>query len=116
MKKRTDKWLQQRMDIYNREYFNSAIPSDIKTRFGKTDKHHDAHYNFKRREIMIAKELNGHDTAVLIALLHEMAHAALEKHGYVGTAHEPSQVSLHGMLFQAEIVRLFNTGAYDSLL
>jgi hypothetical protein len=47
-----------------------------------------------------------------ILMLHEMAHAALDK-VYVGY---PGRNEAHGMVYQAELWRLIHTGAYDDLL
>lgn len=47
-----------------------------------------------------------------ILVLHEMAHAALDR-TYVGY---PGKNEAHGMVYQAELWRLIHAGAYDDLL
>ena len=105
--------LQKAFEGLNSHYFDGKVPISTKVVFGEPTRNADAHYDKKRNEIVINKVIRDHDTLVLICLLHEMIHAKLES-TYVGSA--SSDDPFHGMIYQAEIVRLFNAGAYDGLL
>jgi len=111
---RNDKWLKKVFTSYNELYYNGSLPSNIKVRFGKPSKNHDAHWDPINREIVINEDLRDHDKVTLICLHHEMAHVKLDTDRYVGgaTVEDPH----HGMRFQAEINRLYRMGAYDGLL
>ncbi len=108
-----EKELQKTFRIFNDRYFNNRIPSHTKVRYGKPKKNADAHYDPNTNEIIINKDLAEHNTIVFICLLHEMVHAKLDT-TYIGSAVDENPH--HGMIFQAEIYRLVNAGAYDGLL
>jgi hypothetical protein len=52
------------------------------------------------------------ESIACILLIHEMAHAVLEGIYFGHPSHNPG----HGMIYQAELYRLFLAGAYDGLL
>lgn len=104
----------------NNRFFNDEIPPSIKLGFmpncgfesnGKWE-NVDAFYSEDDHTIMIDSHISYSSSNVSIALLHEMAHAYLHTKGYRGYSKDHG----HGMMYQAEIARLFNAGAYDGLL
>jgi hypothetical protein len=106
------KFLQKSFDVYNKRYHNNEIPP-TKVIFGKTTRGADGNYIPARALIVIDEDLKGHEALCMICLHHEMAHAKLEATYRGGTTTEDPH---HGMIYQAELVRLFHAGAYDGLL
>jgi hypothetical protein len=106
-------FLKKSFDLYNDWYFDNRIPANTVVEFGKTARDSDGTFKFATGKITINEKLKGRNNLVLICLLHEMAHARLQ-HTYIGgtLGDDPH----HGMIYQAELVRLFNAGAYDGLL
>ena len=112
--------LQILFDGFNDVFFHNRISKGIKAKFvsskilEKLSKAGPAHAAWRpaEREIWIDKTYNRSENMCSILLLHEMAHAALEG-TYVG---HPTKNPGHGMIYQAEIYRLFMAGGYDGLL
>lgn len=105
---------------FNEEFFKGRLCPTIKVRF-VTEKHlrkanprepADAAWRPGINEIWIDKVYARSESISCIILLHEMAHAALEA-TYVG---HPGPHRGHGMIFQVELYRLIQAGAYDGLL
>jgi hypothetical protein len=104
----------------NNRFFNGEISPSIKLGFmpncGFEDRGEwvnvDAFYHEEDHAIMIDSHIAYSSSNVSIALIHEMAHAYLHLKGYKGYSKDHG----HGMMYQAEIARLFNAGAYDGLL
>ena len=111
--KRTDKWLKDVYKNFNTRYHDDKLP-DVVVRFGTPKKDADAHWDQSTREIVVNENLKGHDTLCYICMHHEMAHVKLDAEGYKGGA--VSDDPFHGMRYQAELDRLYKTGAYDGLL
>jgi hypothetical protein len=106
-------------DSLRETFFDNRIAPGVEVRFVpskqlKVDKKNgsDAVWNPGTREIHIDEMYARSEPMTAILLIHEMAHAALEP-TYVG---QSSGEGAHGMIYQAELVRLFNAGAYDGLL
>lgn len=105
---------------FNETFFSSRLPRYIKVRFvpssklKKINKHHEADAAWRPGvgEIWIDKIYARSEAVCCTMLLHEMAHAALEG---IYTGH-PGHNPGHGMIYQAELYRLFMAGAYDELL
>jgi hypothetical protein len=112
--KRNDKWLKKSYTVYNAYYHNNTLPDNIVVRFGKPQSGSDAHWDPDVREIVVNESLNVHDALILICLHHEMAHVKMHMEGYVGGT--VVKDSHHGMRYQAELDRLYKSGAYDGLL
>ncbi len=109
----TDARLRKFFTTYNDMYFDNKVPQNTQVTFGKTTRGSDGNFLRKEGKIVIDVSIYDHDSLALICLLHEMIHAKLES-TYVGGA--SSEDGIHGMIYQAEIVRLFHAGAYDGLL
>jgi hypothetical protein len=109
MKNTTDKKLRQEFDKIDERFFDNRLDL-INVQF--KDIAPDGMYNMNTGEITIDSKLRKHLTLVLIVLLHEMAHASLDLQGYRGYREDDG----HGMLFQAELDRLYRAGAFDGLL
>ena len=105
---------------FNQTFFDSRINRTVKVRFVSSGKlrlinrRHDidAVRCPTTNEILIDRIYARSESIACILLLHEMAHAALES-TYVG---HPTNNPGHGMIYQAELYRLFMAGAYDGLL
>jgi predicted SprT family Zn-dependent metalloprotease len=112
-RKRDNKWLKKHFDMFNREYFDNTITC-CRIRFGIVGKKSDGHFAPEESEIVISKEMNGHDMIVFMIMLHEMAHRKLWQEGYRGGmfTNDP----FHGGRWHAEIDRLYKMGAYEGLL
>jgi len=116
----TDSDMNLLFEGFNETFFASRLPSYIRVKFKspkylkKINPHHeaDAAWRPKLGEIWIDSTYARSESISCIMLLHEMAHAALEG-VYVG---HPSKNPGHGMIYQAELYRLFLAGAYDGLL
>lgn len=116
----TEKDMSVLFDGFNEEFYDGEIRPPVKIRFvsekemRKTciHKEADAVWWPKLHEIWIDKVYARSESICCLLLLHEMAHAALEN-VYVG---HPGPHRGHGMIFQAEIYRLIQAGAYDGVL
>jgi len=109
MKKTTDKKLQKQFDELNERFFGYRLEA-ITVQFAKISP--DGLFNMRTKEIKLNDGLRKFPVLGLTVLLHEMAHADLDLHGYRGYLRDGG----HGMLFQAELNRLYQAGAYDGLL
>ena len=112
--KRTNQWLQESYRLFNDVYFGGNLPCNAAVVYGVPNKKHDAHFDPRNMSIVVWEGLKDHDGLALLCLLHEMAHFKLEMGGHRGGT--TIKDKNHGMIFQSEIVRLFNIGAYDGLL
>jgi SprT-like family protein len=110
MKKTTDKQLQKEFDELNERFFDYRLTA-IKIGFKKMIKT-DGAFNCIDKEIKINDGLRNFPVLTSIVLLHEMAHADLDLRGYKGYQSDGG----HGMVYQAELDRLYKAGAYDGLL
>jgi hypothetical protein len=113
-----DAGLQMLFEGFSEVFFYGRIAPGVKARFvaSKLLKNRrqksDARWCPLEREIHIDEVYARSEPMTAILLLHEMAHAALES-TYVG---QPTDDPGHGMIYQAELYRLFHAGAYDGLL
>jgi hypothetical protein len=111
MKPLTDRWLKKTYDSINRDCFDGCLARPAVLRFAKLGNHDEGVCRFfddGTIHIYIDRFLQKHPNLAEMILIHEMAHQRL------GSAYTRS--GGHGMRFQAELVRLFETGAYDELL
>lgn len=112
----TNKRLREIFREYNQAFFKSAIaePTDISfkdiprkadcdARSGCLGRKHD-----NRTFIHVSADYRKHPCTACAALIHEMIHLHL---GW-----QASVEADHGLLFGAEVVRLFKIGAYEGLL
>ena len=108
-----DSKLRQYFNNYNTQFFQDKLPSTTPLFFVKNLKRGrercDAMYSSTTGSIKIDESLRDHENLAVICLVHEMAHAYLYIKGC-------SEFDDHGMIYQAELVRLFNAGCYDGLL
>jgi hypothetical protein len=113
IKKMTDRdlWMEfQRLNerffqdkiVLNRIAFSNRLPA----------KNVSGVYNTMTKSILIDPGLRNYWVIVTILLLHEMTHAYQDVLGYKGYPGDQG----HGSLFHVEIGRLYQAGAYDSLL
>lgn len=107
-----DEWLQHQFKTLKRQFFfDILIP--VTCEFGKPNKDDGDHpfffgyYCSGSQTITVNEAFRGFTNTAIETLLHEMIHVKLVAQGYRGD---------HGMRFQAEIVRLFEAGAYEGLL
>jgi hypothetical protein len=113
-----DAGLQLLFDGFSEVFFAGRIAPGVKVRFVASrflknkKQQSDARWVPCIREIHIDEMYARSEPMTAILLLHEMAHAALES-TYVG---QPTDDPGHGMIYQAELYRLFHAGAYDGLL
>jgi hypothetical protein len=115
MIKRMDKKLRKEFDNLNEAFFEGRLEF-LTVRFTDPKKKlprdaSGAYYPIKK-QILIESALKDFSSYVTIVLLHEMIHADLDLRGYIGYPTDGG----HGMLFQVELNRLYQAGAYDSLL
>ncbi len=111
MRKMTNKQLQHEFFLLNDLFFDNKLPY-IEVCFGGNMKGTDGHFNLKRKEIRLSKQLRSLPSLLNVVLLHEMAHANLMLQNYRGYPCDGG----HGMLFQVELDRLYRAGAYDGIL
>jgi hypothetical protein len=108
-----DSKLKWYFNSYNLQFFQGKIPPTTPVFFVKNLKMRrikcDGVYSSLTGSIKIHESLREHENLVVICLIHEMAHAYLDGKDCRG-------FDDHGMMYQAELVRLFNAGAYDGLL
>ncbi len=118
MSHETEKSLQSAFVIFNDRFFDNRINPAVKVRL-KTHKQmraakvHEASAVWRPsiNEIWMDKRGAWDQAGIFIRLIHEMTHADIEG-TYVGQKWGEQD---HGMIFQAELVRLFKAGAYDGL-
>jgi len=101
----TDKDLCKLFKEYNETLFNNSIDKNISIYFKHLWKTDDADGLYLPGVIFIDSHLKSVPKYARMVLIHEMCHAAL-----------PESCVDHGMLFQAELVRIFNRGGFDGLL
>lgn len=110
MKGKTDKWLRRRFRFYNKKFFDNSIEEpEIIVFIPLLKEKCDGYTRWLSQHptrLEIDDSLRNHPCLTNIVILHEMAHLKLG----------PSYLEDHGMLYGAEIVRLFNAGAYEGLL
>jgi hypothetical protein len=98
---------------YNIQFFQGKIPPSTPVFFVKNLKRGrtrcDGLHEGVTGSIKIDESLREHESLAVIVLIHEMAHAYLDIKGC-------SDFDDHGMIYQAELVRLFNAGGYTGLL
>lgn len=108
---RANRWLRRMFRNYNATYFDDRLEEPKVVTFGPMEGKEKNASGWSHKppqaeaEIRIDENLIEYRRAVEIILIHEMAHLATW--GY----HSP-----HGMLFQAELHRLYMMGAYEGLL
>lgn len=91
--------------LYNKCYFDDRIPQPHSIQFSNLDIHKACGMT-KAGSIYIDSGLKKYPRLAEIILIHEAVHLML------GSEYHTS----HGMRFQAELVRLWNEGAYDGVL
>jgi hypothetical protein len=98
---------------YNMQFFQGKLPPSTPVFFVKNLKRCrtkcDGLYSSDTGAIKIEETLQDHESLAVICLIHEMAHAYVYINGC-------NAFDDHGMIYQAELYRLFHAGAYDSLL
>lgn len=109
---KNDKYLETLFVYFNAKFFNNEIKIPDKIKFKKNLKAGkdkcDGLFREKngKTEIYLDEGMKQFPAYCQITLLHEMTHAATKCE---------SEIS-HNYRFGAEIVRLFNNGAYDDLI
>ena len=105
---------------FNEVFFDNKLPRYVKVMFvpekmlRKINKYHEADAAWRPGdgEIWIDVIYARSESVALQLLLHEMAHVKLEGTYYGHPTKNPG----HGMIYQAELYRLFHAGAYDGIL
>lgn len=98
-------------NAYQSEYFPGAPPKITINVNPNPQFQGTACFDASTMTIHIAQRITAFDNTTKIALLHEMIHANLHARGLdADPNHE------HGPNFRAEVKRLMNAGAYDTLL
>jgi hypothetical protein len=92
--------LRRYFNLFNRKYFNNEVPHGTSVIWAPLNGNNG---EYQAGVIRIDIPLQGTPKMAKIILLHEMIHA-----------HRPR--ANHGRVFQAEIRRLFEAGAYRRLL
>lgn len=101
--------LRKAFNSLNKLYFKKSLKPPRFLEYGELSRSIDGLQMFLEdgsSHIEINKNMIGKERHVLLTLLHEMVH---QKNG-------PNYKPEHGMLFDAEIHRLYMAGAYDGLL
>jgi hypothetical protein len=120
-KPQTDRDLELMFHCINKQFFDAAINPAIKCRYvsqkelDKRSTHEDgadAMWCPMIGEIWVDEAYKRSQAVSTLLLIHEMAHAALQD-SYVGY---PGNNQGHGMIYQAELYRLFHAGAFDDIL
>lgn len=114
----TEKNLRELFQWLNKTYFHSQVaePLEFKWCDGKrcAAKGSDAHSGYKSRKedyvtfVHVHPDFRNHQVVTQTAMLHEMVHCKLPS--------QKTDQAQHGWNFGAEIVRLFEIGAYQDLL
>lgn len=107
----TDADLVQEFQNLNDLFFDGKLKLR-RVAFGTTRRKADGAFYPEKEQILISPRLRGISVYITIVLLHEMAHANLDAQGYRGYPIDGG----HGGLFQVELNRLYQAGAYDNLL
>lgn len=114
---RVEKKLNQMFRNFNSRFFDGRLNPGIKV-FATPEKCFEKRvkgfWSPTRNEIHIKQEYADDLGIAALILLHEMVHADLGS-SYVGQELFCDDTD-HGMIFKAEIVRLFKAGSYDNLL
>lgn len=111
---KTQKYLVEKFQEYNRKYFGNKLQGKIQVGWGKpTGVRHAAEFLVDDKDIeyiIINSKLrdNGLQNYALSRLLHEMCHMKMYQEGKRTHAD-------HGTLFQKEMKRLAGLGAFRSL-
>lgn len=115
--KATNKMVQKWYNEFNSRFFEGRLPPDIEVRFAVTDDDKDqlgddcaGVYVHSLKLILLDSYIREYWKVLKYSLLHEMVHVRWPDH----VSHEDT--ADHGMIFQREIVRLFEAGGYDGLL
>jgi len=110
----TSKWLRKQFLHMNHRFFADRIPFNVKVEFGDLkEQRANGIWNLPLGQLVIDNTMKKvGELLILQILIHEMIHADLEYQHYKGYPNDAG----HGMRFQAELVRLWNDGAFDGLL
>jgi hypothetical protein len=109
----TDKEVRRLFNNFNKEYFDNSLSKEMRIEFVRNPmvgKDRVDGYQLGE-DIVLRESLRSHYDSVVITLIHEMIHADLPH--YVGNRR---MAGVHGTIFQAKVVQLFNAGIYDGLL
>jgi len=112
--KMTDQKLWKEFHHLNSRFFHDKI---VLKEIGylptkKMPKNANGFYDGHNKWIFLDSRLQDFPVLTCMILIHEMAHAYLDLQDYKGY---PADAG-HGMMFQAELTRLFKEGAYDGIL
>lgn len=111
----TDRDLQLVLIHIDKIYFDCKLPSQLNIKFVKNlwdgGEKCDGTFDYNKMVISIDNNLRYHPDLCHIVVAHESVHAALPDYKGDGLT-----TRVHGMLFQAKIVELFNLGCYDGVL
>jgi SprT-like family protein len=117
MSRATNKMLQDWYNEFNSRFFEGRLPPDIEVRFATSEDDKDqlgndcmGVYVHARKLILQDYGMREYWKMLKTNLLHEMVHALFPDH----VSHKETED--HGMVFQYQIVKLFEKGAYDGLL
>jgi hypothetical protein len=95
----------------NKNYFDNLLQEPRTLIFEKMDEDGRTQWMMSGLVIMkIHNDFRHHPDVARLVLTHEMTHLGL------GIQYKGDRDGSHGMRFQAEKVRLFNEGAYDTVL
>ena|SRR5579863_1608743 len=104
----TEAELRRAFTFFNKYYFDGKLHNPYEIKFKKLASNDGASKRCDRGYyIHIEEGLRRFPNFAIITLLHEMAHVARQDIMYPDG---------HGMQYSAEIIRLFNAGAYEGLL
>jgi hypothetical protein len=119
-RKRANKLLASMAHNFNHQFFGGRISPGLKVQLSpqKVLGHRQAFFDPKSNSIHIHEIFADFHGPLALTLLHEMVHVDLQETymGQVENFCESEQDGYHGMIFQAELVRLFKAGAMDGLL
>lgn len=119
-RKRANRLLANMAENFNHHFFGSRLSPGLMVQFSsqKVLRNRQAFFDPVTNAIHIHEALADFHGLAALTLLHELIHADLQEsyRGQITNFCESEQDSYHGMIFQAEIVRLFKAGAYDGLL
>ena len=112
--KMNDRKLQNEFNHLNTRFFHDKI---VLNRIGYISKSKmpngaDGYYHKDDKSIFLDSRLKDFPNFSCMVLIHELAHAYLEIQDYKGYPADGG----HGMMFQAELVRLIREGCYDGIL
>lgn len=107
-----DQKLWQEFHNLNDRFFHGKIVLNHVGYTRKMPRNANGYYDSVNKVIFLYSPLRDFPVLSCMVLIHEMAHAYLDLQDYKGY---PSDAG-HGMVFQAELARLFKEGAYDGIL